>query len=331
MERAHRTRYPLILGLILVAVAAVLAAQTAPIHFTPRTRVQQLDAIGPTDSVSPVMRRALDPGDDFLPVPKPGDLDWLANFAEPGQTFAQFVQSQPRHPNARRNKLYLQPLGSFGEGTGVSLAELRRFTTTFFMMDVALLPPLDLTKSHVTTRENFYTHRRQMLTGDILKLLYGRLPPDAFALLGITMTDLYPGDNWNYVFGQAAPRSAVGVYSFARYDPTFYGKASSPATRQLLMRRSCKILAHEVSHMFGIDHCIWFRCAMNGCNHLDELDGAPLHLCPVDLRKLQWSVGFDVVERYRRLREFCAQAGLNDEAAWFEKRIRFIKVSASAR
>jgi archaemetzincin len=310
--------------LLPLAVAAALAAQTALIQFNPPSRAQQLAAIGPTQTLSSALRRAFDPGDDFQPMPKPGDIDWLAYFPEKGQTFAQFVQSEPRRPNAKRKKIYLQPLGSFQGSAGVPLGELRRFASAFFMMDVTLLPPLDLSRSHITTRKNFYTHRPQMRTGDILNLLYRRLPQDAFALLGITMIDLYPGPGWNYVFGQAAPRSAVGVYSFARYGPSFYGQAPSPASRLLLLRRSCKILAHEASHMFGIEHCIWFRCTVNGCNHIDELDGAPLHLCPVDLRKLQWSVGFDVMERYRGLRDFYRQAGLKDEAEWIEKRMRFI-------
>ena len=310
--------------LIPLASFALLAAQTTLFQFNPPTRAQQLAAIGPTETLSPLLRRALDPSDGFQPVPKPGDLDWLANFQEKGQTFAQFEQAQPRRPDAKRKKLYLQPLGAFPANTGVSVAELRRFTLAFFMMDVVVLPPLDISQSHITTRRSSLTHKQQLLTGDVLKLLYRRLPADAFAMLGITMTDLYPGPGWNYLFGQAAPRSAVGVYSFARYDPKFYGGAADPASRQLLLRRSCKILAHEASHMFGIEHCIWFRCTMNGCNQIDELDGSPLHLCPADLRKLQWSIGFDVVERYRRLRDFYRQADLTDEAEWIDIRLRFI-------
>jgi archaemetzincin len=316
--------------LIPLATVALLAAQTTLFQFNPPPRAQQLAAIGPTQELSPVLRRALDPREGFQPIPKPGDLDWLANHEEHGQTFAQFVQAQPHRPDARRKKLYLQPLGSFPEGEGVSLAELRRFTSAFFMIDVALLPPLDPSRSPITTRRNPQTHNLQMLTGDILNLLYRRLPEDAFALLGITMTDLYPAPDWNYVFGQASLRARVGVYSFARYDPKFYGQAAGPASRQLLLRRSCKILAHEASHMFGIEHCVWFRCTLNGCNHLEEFDAAPLHLCPVDLRKLQWSVGFDVLERYRRLRDFYAQAGLNDEAAWVEQRLHFLAAESPA-
>jgi len=42
------------------------------------------------------------------------------------------------------------------------------------------------------------------------------------------------------------------------------------------------------------------------------------------LRKLQSSIGFDVLERYRRLRDFYRQADLTDEAEWIDIRLRFI-------
>jgi archaemetzincin len=58
------------------------------------------------------------------------------------------------------------------------------------------------------------------------------------------------------------------------------------------------VLEHETGHMVGLAHCIYFNCLMNGSNHLAESDRRPLHLCPVCLRKLQWSIGFDVVARY---------------------------------
>mgnify|MGYP000107882883 CR=1 FL=1 len=44
----------------------------------------------------------------------------------------------------------------------------------------------------------------------------------------VTMTDLYPSEDWNFVFGQASLRNRVGAYSFARYDPAFYGKERGP-------------------------------------------------------------------------------------------------------
>ena len=138
------------------------------------------------------------------------------------------------------------------------------------------------------------------------------------------MMDLYPDPQWNFVFGQASLRDRVGVYSFARYDPKFYGETRADS-QALILRRSCKVLAHETGHMFGIQHCVWYRCVMNGSNHIAEADERPLHLCPVDLRKLHWSVGFDVVQRYRRLLAFDTQAGFRDKAVWLKERIRFIE------
>ncbi len=64
---------------------------------------------------------------------------------------------------------------------------------------------------------------------------------------------------------------------------------------------------------------------MNGSNHLAESDRRPLHLCPVCLRKLQWSVGFDVLARYTALEQFNRNAGFSDEAEWLKARIHEIR------
>jgi archaemetzincin len=63
---------------------------------------------------------------------------------------------------------------------------------------------------------------------------------------------------------------------------------------------------------------------MNGSNHLAESDARPLHLCPVDLRKLYESVGFDILERYSRLLEFNREVGFEDEVRWLKGRITFL-------
>jgi len=257
-------------------------------------------AIGDTRALSPALQCALNPA-AFEPMRAPGPNDWLANHPEAGQTFDDFVRARPNRPTPRRRTIYLQPLGTF------ELGPLKEFTEAFFMMPVVVRAPIDLATARITSRKNPYSGQEQLLTADILNFLRGQLPSDAFCMLGITTIDLYPDPSWNFVFGQASLRDRVGVYSFARYE----GQA----------RRSCKVIAHETSHMFGIEHCIFFRCAMNGSNHLSESDARPMHLCPVDLRKLQWSVGFDVIERYRRLRTVCERAGFTDEARWYEREI----------
>ena len=77
--------------------------------------------------------------------------------------------------------------------------------------------------------------------------------------------------------------------------------------------------------MFGLGHCIYFSCLMNGANHIEEADKKPLHVCPVCLRKLQRSINFDVIQRYEALERFFQGAGLKEEAAWVASRLAEIR------
>jgi archaemetzincin len=284
-----------------------------------------LEAIGATNALPAALQRAFAPDDDFQPVPVPGPQDWLTVHREPGQTFDEFRRAQPNRPDERRRVIYLQPLGDFAGQQGPAVEALRQYAAGFFQMEVKALAPVSVNAGGFTSRTNRATGRRQLLTVDVLRWLKGRLPEDAFCLLGITMEDLYPEPSWNFVFGEASLRERVGVYSFARYDPAFYGEPRGKDYPAQLLRRSVKVLAHETAHMFGLTHCIYFNCVMNGSNHLLESDRRPLHLCPVCLRKLQWSVGFDVITRYEALAQFYQQAGFDDEAAWVTRRLEKIR------
>ena len=296
--------------------------------FEPPGPQKRLEAIGATNGLPAVLQRALALDDSFQPVPVPSPSDWLAVHREPGQTFDDFRRSQPNRPDTRRRIIYLQPVGDFRAQQSPSLEMLRQYAADFFQMEVKALAPISISASGVTSRTNSMTGRRQVLTGGVLHWLQGRLPGDAFCLLGITMEDLYPEPSWNFVFGQASLNERVGVYSFARYDPAFYGEPRGKDYPALLLRRSMKVLTHETGHMFGLTHCVYFNCVMNGSNHLQESDRRPLHLCPVCLRKLQFSAGFDVVKRYEALAQFDRQAGLEDEAAWVDRRLEKIRPSA---
>jgi len=171
----------------------------------------------------------------------------------------------------------------------------------------------------------------QLLTKDIHNLLIHHLPDDAYCVIGLTMVDLYPQESWNFVFGQASLRARVGVFSFARYTPYFWSPKTNPvltvAEKCLLLFRSCKVMAHETVHMFGISHCLYFDCLMNGSNNLEESDRHPIFLCPVDLHKLHHVLKFNVLDRYLALQQFFqsinkeTKIGFQNECEWIEKRI----------
>lgn len=317
-----------------LTAAITLSLALIVMAFTPPDERTRREAIGDVNALPPLLQRAFAPdSSSFEPIPTPRPNDWLTVHPEPGQSFDQFKASQPNRPTLAtgqvrpnggqdRHVIYLQPLGEFAPEHSPSLDKLREFAAAFFAMEVKSLPPLPIEPDKFTARRNPITGNRQLLTGDVPEFLRARLNRDAFCIIAITMEDLYPEPSWNFVFGQASLRERVGVYSFARYDPAFYGEPRTPDYETLLLRRSCKVLAHETGHMFGLAHCTFFNCLMNGSNHLGESDRRPLHLCPVCLRKLQWSIGFDLLERYRALERTDRTLGFTDEADWLQARIK---------
>lgn len=286
--------------------------------FTPPGPERRAAALGPLDQLPAPLRTAFAPGEDDRPIPKPGRQDWLAQHHEPGQTFEQFVRGRYNRPEGDRRKLVVLPIGAL-EGPGIpALATVSEFAARFFQLEIRHADATTMQALRVTSRPR--GKRQQYLTGSILAAMKPRVPADAYALIGVTLDDLYPGSSWNFVFGYASFDERVGVYSFARFDPAFYGQAHGPDTPKLILRRALGLLVHEVGHMFGLRHCVYYHCIMNGCNHLDESDAAPLHLCPVCRRKLHYSVNFDPLVRERQLAEYFRAHDLIADAERCERR-----------
>jgi archaemetzincin len=138
-------------------------------------------------------------------------------------------------------------------------------------------------------------------------------PKDALAYLCFTSSDLYPDDDWNFVFGQASLRDRTGVWSIYRKgDP-----AASPAAFQQCLRRTLHTASHETGHILTIQHCTAHACNMNGVNSLAEADRRPLQLCPVCLRKVCWNLQLEPADYIAQLETFCTKHGLDDEAKWY--------------
>lgn len=89
--------------------------------------------------------------------------------------------------------------------------------------------------------------------------------------------------------------------------PPVESSPSAAALSGLWRSRVCRTASHELGHCFGIDHCVYYACIMQGSASLMEDSRQPPFLCPVDLSKVVQATGADVWERYSALRSFCGE------------------------
>ncbi len=257
-------------------------------------------------------RKRIAPLVEKLREPAPGD--WLYHHKEPGQSFRQWMNSDPPLPGNARKVVYVLPIGSIDK-TRMQIVEAAvQVLGSYYNLPVKVLDPIGLEAIPKSARRRSRWGERQLLTGYILdQILLPRRPKDAAALLGLSAEDLWPGTGWNFVFGQASLRDRVGVWSMRRYgDPT----RSDRAKRTVLLR-TIKTALHETGHMFGMAHCTAGMCLMNGSNSLEESDSRPLSLCAECMAKACVVGRIAPATRYRRLQAFCRKHELNAQAKRF--------------
>ncbi|XP_055430946.1 archaemetzincin-2 isoform X2 [Bubalus kerabau] len=287
--------------------------------------VKQYEQLDPGEQR--LLNEAFQPRSDlFGPITLHSPSDWIISHPEAPQDFEEFFSDLHRKsPSPEKQTIYIQCIGLLGNTRSISeeyLKWLKGYCEAFFYgLTVKLLEPIPVSATRCSFRINDSTRNLQIHAGQILTFLKKKKPEDAFCVVGITMIDLYPRDSWNFVFGQASLTEGVGIFSFARYGTDFYSshykgelrklerRSSSdysvfddyqlPEATSVLLLRSCKTLTHEIGHIFGLRHCQWLACLMQGSNHLEEADRRPLDLCPICLRKLQSAVGFRLRDRYK--------------------------------
>jgi archaemetzincin len=249
-----------------------------------------------------------------VPLQQPEVGDWLAEHPEKGQTFRQYLAADPVRRDRHLTTIYLCLLGDFTGPQERVLGLTQEYLGLFFDVPVQVRRRVPLADIPARARR---THPewgdRQVLSTYVLReVLEPDRPGDALAYLALTGSDLWPGEGWNFVFGQANLRQRVGVWSIYRDGDPGEGEG----TFRLCLRRTLATATHETGHILTMKHCISFSCLMNGSNHQEERDRRPMHFCPVCLRKLLWNLQAEPVPYLTRLDEFCREHGL-DEAGWY--------------
>ncbi|XP_078009054.1 archaemetzincin-1 isoform X2 [Phascolarctos cinereus] len=269
-------------------------------------------------------------------------FDWLLSHPDAPEDFETFYHSLVRRKQSTcRKHIYLQPIELSEGPVGSSLLDcLRGFMESFFLgLRVKCLPSVPVSSIHCCFRHNRDSDRIQLHADSILTFLKNNKPMDALCVLGLTLKDLYPCENWSFTFGKSLPGQEVGVCSFARFSADF---CQAPGAEEmpditlkvpeitlrdrnrtlffsiLEMLQCCKVTCHEICHLIGLGNCRWLSCIMQGALSLDEALLRPLELCPICLRKLQYFIGFKLIERYkmRKCQEAVENEGLKLGRGW---------------
>jgi archaemetzincin len=241
----------------------------------------------------------------------------LAEHREKGQTFRQYLSANPVRRDRELNAIHLCLIGDFNGAQRQVIDLTGEYLRLFF--DVPVLTrrrvPLSAIPARARRRHPEWGVRQLLTTFILHEVLEPDLADNALAYLALTAADLWPGGGWNFVFGEANLRRRVGVWSIHRNG---YPGPDEEAFR-LCLRRTLSTATHETGHVLTMQHCTAFHCLMNGLNNLAEADRAPLHPCPVCLRKLLWNLQVEPRPYLDRLAAFCRGNGLNDDADWYAR------------
>jgi len=285
-------------------------------------------------TVKPLLYPELHP-DLFPVIPKPNKGDWLYHKKEFPQGFMQYKRlAQAVKRQFKSKTLYVLLLGNPQESPSPPLlTPLFDYAKIFFAMEtVDVLPTINIitktsenlvvdydgTHHAIRSRWNVKVNKLQISTTDVYKMARN-IKCKGFVVV-ISAVDLYPDDNGvtNGVFGESDPDHFMAVFSYASLG-------SDPS---LTLWRCCSVMTHELCHAFGLTHCFFFLCLMNGTIGLRQNTSKGLHLCPVCLHKMVHVTAVDPVQQYRDLLEFYRKFPLtfSDEITWMQQRLEFLNL-----
>lgn len=249
---------------------------------------------------------------------KPGE--WLATNDESYMDIESYKNAHPSRPDNKRNIIYIYQLGDNTAAEDSLLKITREYLELVFHLKTKMALTFPISCVPDSMKRDFGSEV-QVNTHFVLDSLVDLpLPTDAAVAICFTKYDLYPADDWNFVFGQAYTHHRVGIWSFNRY-----GDANDKNDFRTVLERTLKVAAHETGHMFSIKHCIRYECDMNGSNSMGETDASPLHYCPDCLEKISWNIGFDIFTHFESLETFYKKYGFVDEADFMKKNLKNLK------
>ncbi|NLH76077.1 MAG: matrixin family metalloprotease [Acidobacteria bacterium] len=172
-------------------------------------------------------------------------------------------------PGQKGVSFAIQPLGSVVPAyTGIARSAI---SDAYGNEKIALLSPKPLPESA------YYEPRKRCRAEKILEFLYSLKTDEIDKAVGLTSSDISttkdPYDDWG-IFGMAYINGRTCVISTYRLGE---GKVDTA----LFLERLKKVIAHEVGHILGLQHCPTPGCLMQAAQgRIATIDGSEGRLCP---------------------------------------------------
>jgi archaemetzincin len=239
--------------------------------------------------------------------------DWLMKHKESGQTFTEFKLKYAPIDSAKRDSILLYWIDVAEQNQLQDLQKCKTFLELYFHRKVVLSKKNTLvpneTNSRLGYQNNFQINAKYVIDSVLSQKQFGPY----IATMALTNTDIFPGNDWNYVFGLADYIKRVGITSTARFEDC------DSAVNTLKLLRLLKTASHEIGHMFGLHHCKTFECNMNGSNHINELDRNELRLCSECQQKLNYRLMINAEVRLTQMLRFLQENNLLQELKVIEQ------------
>ncbi len=250
----------------------------------------------------------------------PKEDDWLYTRKDEYQSLDDYIKSNPTSIDSVRTKIYIMLIGNFDEAQKDIVSNTADYLHAFYGLETAFVvinKDADIfEKSRTNPSHNQLQLSAKQLMNNILK---PQLPKDAATLIGFTTYDLYPGNDWNYIFGLGSVRDRVGVWSMYRF-----GDPHKSEEKELCLERTIKTATHEIGHMFSMLHCAKYECCMNGSNTLSELTSHPAYFCPNCLAKICWNLKHDPKKHLNDVKKFWDKRNNKNMADPYNKSLKVL-------
>jgi archaemetzincin len=243
------------------------------------------------------------------------------------RTFSAFLKKKPNKPDSIRKYIYILPFGNMkAEIESIVLHEVN-YLNCFFQIPVKVLDRVSF--DEIKGIENIKTRMMGDIDLDYYSKMKGEIgdlheqiqassfmdyymikhkPEDAIAVLGITEHDIYnPG--YNFLFGSSKLHTGVGIVSTFRIID--YGQTTKHNIR--------KVMSKQIANMFSIKNVKDYECLLNFHSSKNKLEDGVFYISPKALEKLQYSLGFDHLERFTALKDFWTAEENENMAKYYEE------------